>query len=259
MVTMLTFDTTATRNPAAITGTATGSSTRSSRCQFAVPHRLGGGHGVVRHRAQPVGDDTYQQRQGVKRKRDNDVDRIEDLRPENDRQNDEQRQRRNRVEQARGSDDGRVPAPPSMSPPPERERKDETEDRRCQRQPDVADGERRRCDRSSTRSSSCRRPRVLGAPDRVDDVVVGGGTEQHSRLVGDHTASTRTRQSRVEQVAQRIAPPGRRGAEVDVTVLHGVAAHDSRCRPSRSVRCRRRPPGPTVRWRLESSTRFVPQ
>ncbi len=33
MVTMLTLDTTATRSPAAMTGTATGSSTSTSRCQ----------------------------------------------------------------------------------------------------------------------------------------------------------------------------------------------------------------------------------
>ena len=139
---MLTLDTTATRNPAAMTGTATGSSTSSKSLPAAVAHGLRGRDGVVWHRVQPVGHDPDQQRQRVKRQRDNNVDRIEDLRPQDHRQDDEQRERGNRVEQARGSDDRGLAALESVRPPAERQRDDEPEDRRHQGEPGVADRQR---------------------------------------------------------------------------------------------------------------------
>ena len=82
MVTMLTLDTTATRRPAAMTGHGDGQFDEQQPLPAAVAHGLGRRDGVVRHRAQAVGNDSDQQRDGVKRQRDNDVDRIEDLRAE---------------------------------------------------------------------------------------------------------------------------------------------------------------------------------
>ena len=139
-----------------------------------------------RHRVQRLGHRTHQQRDGVQRQRDDDVGLVEDPRRDDQRQHDEQRQRRDGEDDARGDRGEPAQHRRALHERAERHGDQQPEHHRNQRQPQVDQRQRPGLVEVGEQIAH-RLPQLRDAPLLVERVehVVGPHAADHLAVVVD--------------------------------------------------------------------------